>query len=63
MATTSDDVRYIHGYQLVFVRGRGWQCTCQLWLQMKDCPHVLLAAALKTLEQAVAAGGGSVRRH
>ena len=50
-------------YQVVFIRGRGWQCNCRRWELTQECPHVLLAAALRTLENAVAAFGGSVRRH
>ena len=53
----------IGGYQVVFVRGRGWQCNCRPWELTQKCPHVLLAAGLRTLENAVAALGGSIRRH
>jgi hypothetical protein len=54
---------FIAGYQVVFVRGRGWQCNCRVWELTRECPHVLLAAALRTLENAVVALGGSIRRH
>jgi xanthine dehydrogenase molybdopterin-binding subunit B len=53
----------IGGYRVVFARGDGWQCTCELWREEKGCPHVRLAAALVTLGSAVIALGGSISRH
>jgi hypothetical protein len=53
----------IGGHRVVFVRGDGWRCTCELWKESQNCTHVNLAAALATLEHAVIATGGSIRRH
>lgn len=53
----------IGGYRVVFVRGDGWRCTCELWKGGKGCQHVQTAAALITLENAVVALGGSITRH
>ena len=53
----------IGGYRVVFMRGEGWKCTCELWRESEDCTHVKMAAALATLEHAVIAQGGSISRH
>ena len=58
-----DGDRFIGGYQIEFVRRRGWRCNCRAWELTQKCSHVLLVAALRTLEKAVAAHGGSIRRH
>ena len=50
-------------YRVDFVRGVGWQCTCELWREGNGCQHAQLAAALITLENAVVALGGSITRH
>lgn len=59
----ADEVRFIGGCQVVFICGLGWRCNCRSWEPTQECRHVLLAAALRTLENAVAAFGGSTRRH
>jgi hypothetical protein len=56
-------VLVIGGYRVVFVRGDGWRCACELWKEGKDCSHMKMAAALATLESAVIALGGSITRH
>lgn len=49
----------IDGEEVTFREGAGWLCSCHWFSEERHCEHVMKAAALATLKDAVKAAGGS----